>query len=336
MKILVIRFSSIGDIVLTSPIIRCLKQKYPQAEIHFLLNETFAELVENNPYINKVWYWNHKEHIRLFRNKLKQENFDLVIDLHNNFRSRILSIGIAKQKYHLQHIRWKRFLYIYYNKLHFTNEHIVERYFKTLSSLNILYDGLGLEFWFSPSLLKIANIPQQFVAWVIGGSYYTKQVPAHKIIEGLALLPFPVVLLGGKKDDDLAQEIITKSGHKNLANCVGKLTIQESAKIIQQSVCVISTDTGLQHIAAALKKKIFSIWGSTSPGLQMGPFLPNNILEINTPIHFEVDLDCRPCHKHGYASCPKKHFSCMENQNMSTIIQNVVAYYTYKIKENSN
>lgn len=336
MKILIIRFSSIGDIVLTSPVIRCLKNKYPHSEIHFLLNEPFIELLQFNPFITKIWSWNNKEHLRNFRNSLKKENFNLVIDLHNNFRSKILSIGLSSELYRLKHFRWKRFLYVYYNKSHFTSEHIVERYLKTLFPLNINYDGLGLDFFISQSICNIPHLPQQYVAWVVGGSFFTKQVPAHKIVEGLALLSYPVVLLGGIKDVSIAVEIMNKLNNKNIVNCVGKLSLQESAYIIEKSICVISTDTGLQHIAAALKKKIFSIWGSTTPELQMGPFLPNQTLDIEKPEHFEVSLNCRPCHKHGYAQCPKKHFLCMENQDMSKIIQQVKEYCKLKFKDSSN
>ncbi len=179
-------------------------------------------------------------------------------------------------------------------------------------------DGKGLDYFISErDAVEIssidANLKNGFVALVVGGSYYTKKIPVNKLIEICNGSKQPVVLLGGKEDSSIAEQVVSKT--KSTFNLCGKFTLNQSAFIIQHSTFVISSDTGLMHIAAAFNKKIFSLWGNTIPEFGMYPYKPgegSKILEVK-------NLKCRPCSKLGYNKCPKGHFKCMNEIDASGI-----------------
>ena len=147
-----------------------------------------------------------------------------------------------------------------------------------------------------------------FHVLVVGGSYYTKQIPINKLKEICVQSSLPLVLLGGKEDSGIAETVHQAFPDKTFNLC-GKLNINQSASVIQQSKTVITSDTGLMHIAAAFKKDIISLWGNTIPEFGMGPYLAGN----NSQLLEVKNLPCRPCSKLGYKKCPKGHFKCMND-----------------------
>ena len=151
------------------------------------------------------------------------------------------------------------------------------------------------------------------MALVVGGSYYTKKIPLNKLIQICQVINFPIIILGGKEDKQIGDDL--QKQFPDLINTCGQFSINESASIIKQAEWVITSDTGLMHIASAYNKKIISIWGNTIPEFGMSPYLPNpnnKLLEIK-------NLECRPCSKLGYKSCPKAHFRCMNDIDFSII-----------------
>jgi ADP-heptose:LPS heptosyltransferase len=319
-KILIIRFSSIGDIVLTTPIIRCAKQQLTGTEIHYVTKEVFKSILINNPHINKVHTF--KEDISEIYEQLKTENFDVVIDLHKNLRSLRLKQKLKTKSVSFNKLNFEKFLAVNFkliNKL--PNKHIVDRYFETVASLGIKSDGKGLDYFFNSndkvdvSALLSHHTQKTFVALVVGGSYFTKKIPLTKLTQICGNIKLPILLLGGKEDRSIGDEL--QKQFPNLINTCGQYSINQSASIIEQSDWVISSDTGLMHIAAAYNKKIISIWGNTIPEFGMSPYLPNpenKILEVK-------NLSCRPCSKLGYKKCPKGHFKCMNNIDVSVTIE---------------
>ena len=197
--------------------------------------------------------------------------------------------------------------------------HIVQRYLEAAVPLGIKDDGKGLDYFISDDeKVDISSINQNlkngFVALVVGGSYYTKKIPVNKLIDICNNSALPVVLMGGKEDNAIAEEVISKT--KNTFNTCGKFSLNQSASIIQNSSFIITSDTGLMHIAAAFGKKIFSLWGNTIPEFGMYPYKPgegSKILEVK-------DLKCRPCSKLGYSKCPKSHFKCMNEIDINEIV----------------
>jgi heptosyltransferase-2 len=332
MKILVIRFSSIGDIVLTTPVVRCLKMQVPHSKIHFLTKAAFKPLVEHNPYIDKVYYLEN-DLVPVIMELLK-ERYDVVIDLHNNLRTRYVK-ALLRQAFNSQ-VRCYSFPKLNIRKWLLTkfrinllpDKHIVERYFEAAKELGIKNDGQGLDYIIpEQDLLKKDDLPMShmlgFAACVIGGQHATKQMPVSKWIAYCQQLDFPVVLLGGK-EDAAAGEQIKQVDPVKIYNACGKFNLNESAHIIQKSRFVVSHDTGFMHIAAAFKKPIISIWGNTVPEFGMYPYYGYNNLKTNIAPQLSIierkDVPCRPCSKIGYAACPKSHFNCMNKQDIDEIL----------------
>jgi ADP-heptose:LPS heptosyltransferase len=315
-KILIIRFSSIGDIVLTTPVIRCCKQQLKNAEIHFVTKSSFRPVLEHNPYIDKLFTFTRD--ISEVIPQLKKENYDLVVDLHNNLRSARLKLALGRKNTSFKKLNLKKWLAVNLkSKTALPDVHIVQRYLETVSSVGVKDDGKGLDYFIGEKdKVDVAAIDPSltngFVALVVGGSYYTKKIPNAKHIEICAASKLPVVLLGGKEDAADGEKVSFQNKH--VFNACGKFSINQSASILQQSTSVITSDTGLMHIASAFGKKIFSLWGNTIPEFGMYPYKPGEGSKI-----LEVDLKCRPCSKLGYHKCPKGHFKCMMEINTAEI-----------------
>jgi ADP-heptose:LPS heptosyltransferase len=333
MKILIIRFSSIGDIILTTPIIRCVKQRYPNAELHLVTKKTFETILSANPYLTKI-HTLDGDIQPLILNLLK-EKFEVIIDLHKNFRSRFIK-SLMRQAFN-SNITYFTFDKLNTKKWLLTNlkwnllpdKSIVERYFEGLKSFNITNDGQGLDYFIpQEEEIKKDDIPMShvlgYIACVIGGAHATKQMPVEQWKKLCMHLKHPIILLGGKEDATMAEEIKQVDSVK-IYNACGKFSIHESAHLIKKSKLVITHDTGLMHIAAAFKKNIISIWGNTIPELGMFPYYGFNNLKSNiSPLLniFQVNnLSCRPCSKIGYKACPKGHFNCMNKIQIMEIIE---------------
>lgn len=321
MKLLVIRFSSIGDIVLTTPVVRCLKKQLPDTEVHFLTKESYRSILEANPYVDKIITLGLSK--TLMMHQLKTEQYDAIIDLHHNLRTwevkRALR-GVPAYSFHK--LNWQKWLMTVFKINRLPSDHIVDRYMSTASSLGLVNDGGGLDY-FIPSHAKISatDIPfshrMGYITLVIGAAHATKQLPVHRCIELCQKISLPIILLGGRADQARGEAIAAHDPIK-IYNACGKFSLHESADLVRQSRLVITPDTGLMHIAAAFKKPIISIWGNTIPAFGMTPYYGSSKVAHEESA---VQLGCRPCSKIGYNACPKKHFKCMENQNLGQIQQ---------------
>lgn len=310
-KFLIIRFSSIGDIVLTSPVVRCLKNQVPEAEIHFLTKRRNLDLLEANPHIDKIHLLGDSLHETI--QELKAEKFDYVIDLHNNLRSLRVKLALNVKSISFNKLNIQKLLLTKFGINTMPKTHIVDRNLETLAQFNVVNDGKGLEYFIPDGdEFPIAQLPESFrngyLVLVLAGTYFTKRMPVEKYRRLITETQLPVILLGGKSERPMAS-MITEWKVGNVLDFTGKLRINQSASLVKNARLVISNDTGLMHIAAAYHKKILSVWGNTSPELGMYPYLPgegSELLEVK-------DLSCRPCSKLGYHRCPKKHFRCMND-----------------------
>ncbi|GAB2621013.1 glycosyltransferase family 9 protein [Emticicia sediminis] len=304
-KFLLLRFSSIGDIVLTTPVIRCIKTQYPDAEVHFATKKQFKVLVENNPYIDK--YFLLEKSLNPFIKTLHSEDYDYVIDLHNNLRTSIIKLRLGKKSFSFDKLNFKKWLLVNLKINQMPDVHIVDRYLETVKDLGIKNDLKGLDY-FIPEKDKV-QINESYIAFAIGGQHFTKKLPTSRIIEVCQKINGKIMLLGGKEDSPAAEEIAKTLGDK-IINACGKYNLNQSASLVQKAEYIITHDTGLMHIASALKKKVISIWGNTVPEFGMYPYLTEfKIIE-------NKELSCRPCSKIGYNKCPKGHFKCMNDLNL--------------------
>lgn len=321
MKILVVRFSSIGDIVLTTPVVRCLKNQLPSSEIHYLTKKSFLSVIEANPYIDKIYTINRS--IKEITPVLKNENYDFIVDLHNNIRTKSLTFQLKKPFARFPKLHLLKWLYVQFKIDRLPALHIVERYFKAVEKLEIFNDQNTCDFFILPednfdTSSQFGLEDKSYIAFAIGAQFATKRLPINKIIEICEGINVPIILLGGKEDIDISAKIKEKLPNK-IINACGMLRIGQSASVVQNAKAVITHDTGLMHIASAFQVPIISIWGNTTPSFGMSPYNPQQTTKVS--IHQVAQLSCRPCSKIGFQSCPKKHFICMEQQNVNEIIQ---------------
>lgn len=312
MKFLIIRFSSIGDIVLTTPVVRCLKKQVITSEVHYLTKTSFRSLVEPNPYIDKVHYLDND--LDAVIEELKKEDFDYVIDLHHNLRTLKVKRALGKKAFSFNKLNIEKWLLTTLKINRLPDVHIVDRYLDTLKEFGIKNDGGGLDY-FIPEQEKLADkdIPAShhagYIGVVIGAAHNTKKLPVPKLAKLCASIQHPIILLGGKEDADNGQ-VIASSDPQKIYNACGKFSINESADLVRRSKLIITHDTGLMHIAAAFNKPMISVWGNTVPEFGMTAYFAQKQVVDS---RFEINnLKCRPCSKIGYAKCPKGHFKCME------------------------
>lgn len=320
-KILIIRFSSIGDIVLTTPVIRMAKEQIPNAEIHFLTKSSFKTILDSNPYLDKL-YAVEKNLFEVVQ-ELKKENYDLIVDLHNNLRTARIKRHLKRPSKSFNKLNVEKWLFVNFKRDKLPKVHIVDRYLDTLSDFKIINDKKGLDYFIKEEdEVRLDTLPKNFqngyIGWVIGGSYFTKMLPAEKVIEIARKTDKPILLLGGPEDKEKGNLIASKLGSQVFNSC-GKFNLNQSSSLVKQADKILSNDTGLMHVAAAFNKPILSFWGNTVPEFGMYPYFPENP-DLSTIVEVE-GLACRPCSKLGYKkNCPKKHFHCMELVEVDTIV----------------
>lgn len=316
-KILIIRLSSIGDIVLTTPVPRCLKKTFPNAKIHFATRKANNSILAHNPYIDRIHLLDNS--FNSFLEDLKNENFDYVIDLQNNIKSGQIKRALGKTSFSFYKMNIDKFLLVTL-KRPMQSVHIVERYLNACSALGVIHDEEGLDYFIDASEeVSISTLPPVFhsgyIGISVGAQHATKRLPLPKMIELCRLINAPIVLMGGPEDQATADQVMHALPEAPIWNACGNYKLNQSASLVRQAKLMIAHDTGLMHIAAAMHKNIISIWGNTVPELGMTPYKAGSESRI-----FEVkQLSCRPCSKIGSASCPKKHFGCMQQQNCHAI-----------------
>lgn len=341
MKILIVRFSSIGDIVLTTPVIRCVKQQLANADIHYLTKPAYQSILASNPYINKIHLLGDDWQAMIAN--LKEEHFDCIIDLHHNLRTLRLKRALPRVKsFSFNKLNGEKWLLTAFKINVLPKKHIVDRYLDTVKSFGVINDGKGLDY-FIPKEEEVNNerLPLShcagYIAFVIGATYNTKKLPLHKLKQLCSLINYPVILLGGQEDEKNGAEIAAVNDIK-VFNACGKFSLNESADLVRNARLVITHDTGLMHVAAAFQKPIISIWGNTVPAFGMTPyfgsesnaaadknFYINTRLQPQSVISEIKKLYCRPCSKIGFRKCPLGHFKCMEKQDMAAINRSVIS-----------
>ena len=319
-RFLVVRFSSIGDIILTTPVLRHLKNQVEDAEIHFLTKSAFASLLESNPFVDQIHSFDGdmKKCIR----DLKTLKVDYIIDLHHNVRSAHLKYGLKRMDFTVHKLNWKKWIFVNLKVDRMPHKHMVDRNLDTIRTFISKRDRGGLDYFIpEQDEIKPSELPETyrngFIGLAIGAQHKTKKLPVESLIELCNRLRHPVIILGGPSDRDIGEQITSSLPEKTILNSCGQYNLHQSASLVKQANLLITHDTGLMHIGAAFNKKIISIWGNTVPQFGMTPFRTHPSSQ-----HFEVTgLKCRPCSKIGYQKCPKRHFKCMLEQDLEGIVR---------------
>lgn len=321
-RILIVRFSSVGDIVLTTPVVRCAREQWHgDLEIHYLTKKPYAFLLEHNPNIDRIHTIERSTNEII--DTLRELKFDYVIDLHHNARSFFLKRKLKSLSFSFNKLNKEKWLLVNFGINRLPNTHIVDRYMETLRAFKIENDQKGLDYFIPPEdEIAADQFPSThqngFIAFVIGGQHRGKKLPAEKIARICSALNYPVVLLGGEEDIDAAQNILDKTSG-TVWNAVGQFSFNQSASILAQSRGVISHDTGLMHVAAAFKKPIVSVWGATVPEFGMFPYLPGEPSHMAEARH----LKKRPCSKLGNR-CKYKPCLCVEEISDDEIVKHAI------------
>jgi len=318
-KVLIIRFSSIGDIVLTTPVIRNLYQRmHDGAEIHFLTKNRFKSLLDPNPYVKKV-YGIEKSTNEVI-DELKAEQYDYIIDLHVNLRSARVKRALKMLSFSFKKYNWQKWLLVNFGLNRMPEVHIVDRYMATLKPFSIENDGKGLDYFFPEGEDSTpTELPERhrsgYVSVVIGAAHRRKKPRIEQYIKICKEIKEPIVLLGGPSEEEEGDEIAEICGH-HVWNAAGKSSLNESAALIRDAELVVTPDTGMMHIAAAFKKPIISIWGATVPEFGMYPYLNENL-----DLRIAADhLTKRPCSKLG-TKCKYKDCRCIDELPLEKLVK---------------
>jgi heptosyltransferase-2 len=298
-----------GDIIYTTPVVRCLKLQIPGAEVHFLTKPAFRYIYDNNPYVDKLLLL--KPALSTTIDEIRAGSYDYIIDLHNNLRTALIKLrtGIRSSTYSKQTIR--KWLSLKFRWKLVKPVHLVERYLQTVKFLGITNDGLPIDYYIKNEYQFASLLPAShqngYIAFVIGATHFTKRMPNDQIINICRRLKHPVVLLGGndvKQNGEMVQQALGQKAY----NAAGVTSLDESVFLVSKAACVVGFDTGLTHIAEAFNVPIVSVWGGTVPELLgVQPYM------VKESLVAQIDIACRPCSKFGRQKCPLGHFKCMRD-----------------------
>jgi heptosyltransferase-2 len=333
-KTLVIRFSSIGDIVLTSPLLRILRARFPKSQIDFVTRREYAELVRSNQNLNRTFEFDAGggfEALRRLKKTIREERYDLLIDLHDSLRSKYLRSIRGPKRVVVDKRILERSMLVKLKKNVYKNViSVVDRYVETLKEFGAENDGKGLELHIPDEILfgvsgKLAplrlNRFEKVIALCPGARHFTKRWPAERFARVGALfvqkLDAKVLLFGGAADEPLCKQIAwelnNQAGTERASSFAGQLGLLETAAAMQYCDVVITNDTGLMHIATAMQRKIVAIFGSTVREFGFFPY-------DSAAVVIEMSgLQCRPCSHIGRSQCPERHFRCMSEIETDTV-----------------
>lgn len=304
MKILIIRFSSFGDVLQTLSVAGRLKLAFPESQIHWATRAEFEPLVASHPAIEKVWSLPKgaglKPLLQLAR-EMKSENFTHVYDAHNNLRSHILGWLLGGTLLRRSIYRWKRFLLFRFR---------INLFPKPFSGQFALLEplrkwGVSIEappvpqLFLSPGVIQdvAATLPKDFVALAPSAAFPLKRWPLEHFAKLIALMPQTNFVILGGPEDGFVDELV-KADPRRVTNLAGKMPLMKSAAVIAASRALVSNDTGLMHVAEQIGKPCMALMGPAPFGFPSRPM---------TKI-FELDLACRPCSKHGQGPCVNPEF----------------------------
>lgn len=320
-RILIIRLSSLGDILLTTPFIRSLKQKFSHLFIDVLIREEYSDTLRLNKFLNNLYLYKKDESLnKKLLEYLKINKYDLVIDLQNNLRSRKITRELNTNTSRFYKNSLNKFLLVNFkiNRLK-TEDAIPIRYAKTITGFNL--DSKGLELFTNKFPDKRIFEKENLIGFCPGARHFTKRWLKEYYIElgsRLSKEGFTVLLFGGSSDKQLCAEISENIvGSINLSNDNDLLQTAADMKLCKAIVC---NDSGLMHVASASNAKIISIFGSTVKEFGFAPYnCTHLILENNL-------LTCRPCSHIGRSNCPKKHFDCMQTIKPEYVFDRLISF----------
>ena len=339
-KTVVFRLSSIGDIVLASPLLRVLRAAAgPKARIDFVVKKEFADLVRFNHHLSVVHELDTSEGfpaLQRMRETLRDESYDLILDLHNNLRTTYLrNFANTKEAFVVDKRQFERWQLVHLKRdIYRDRIHVADRYIETVREFGIENDGKGLElfipdetqFGVSGRLAKLRlNEFEKVIGVCPGARHFTKRWPRERFAEACIRLArslrAKLLIFGGAEDREtgagVSDSIRREAGATAATDLTGELSLLEVAAAMDFCDAVVTNDTGLMHIACARQRKVVALFGSTVLQLGFGPYGTDSIVVENK------ELRCRPCSHIGRDECPKGHFKCMNEITVEDVVRSV-------------
>lgn len=320
-KVLIIRLSSLGDILLTTPLLRALKKINPQLEIDFLLRQEYKDVLSLNPNLHELFLFTRNDFDNLkILNHLRGRNYNLIIDLQNNLRSRGITSKLNGEKVRFDKKSFQKILLVKAKINLLKNESpIPVRYAKVIEGLTL--DNLGLDLFTDKTPSADIQNKSNLIGLCPGARHFTKRWPVEYYIQlGKYLIQnnFNIVLFGGRIDSEICKKI-----NKEVPEIIN---LQNDDKILQTAAdmklckAIVCNDTGLMHTAAAVGVKVLTIFGSSVKEFGFAPYNARNLLIENN------SLSCRPCSHIGRENCPEKHFACMKEIKPDFVFNELIKF----------
>jgi lipopolysaccharide heptosyltransferase II len=339
-KTLIIRLSSIGDIVLASPLLRVLRKKFPASQIDFVTKKEYSGLVRNNPRVNFTFEFDAAlgfSGLHHLKEKIRREQYDLILDIHGSLRSRYLRAAAgARDVMTINKRIAARTMLVKFKKNFYRNiVSVADRYIEPLRPFGIENDGEGLELFIPDEVMfglsgRLAPLQLDRCGKVIGfcpsARHETKKWPHERFAAAGSLLArelnAKMLLFGSAADksicDPIARSVNSGSDREQAVNLCGALNLLETAAAMEFCDVIVTNDSGLMHIASAMKKKIVALFGSTVKEFGFYP-LGSDVTVLERP-----GLYCRPCSHVGRAKCPEGHFKCMAEIRVEDVVASVL------------
>jgi len=333
-SVLIIRLSSIGDVVLTTPLLRVLRHQFPEARIDFFTFDSMKDVLKHNPQIDNLYTVKKQNLLNTFSQKknlnFSIDNYDYVIDLQNNMKSRILRWGLSKSILSFNKSRLYKIQLVYLKKRFATYRKIPDLYIETCKQLALMPDDKSPEVWLNSdieySFVKKGHRSNRVVI-APGAKHFTKRWPKEKFAELVNKILYhhpnmKVILLGSTEDKESCNFIVENSNER-VVNLCGKTTLLESAEIVDSSALVITNDSAIMHIASSRQVNVIALFGSTVEEFGFVPY--NSDFTI-----IQKDIECRPCTHYGRNKCPKKHFKCMNDITVDEVLKEITQKFKFK------
>lgn len=317
-SILVIRLTSLGDVILATPLVRQLRHTYPQARIDVMVHAKFAEVWKHNPHVSHVWPVDpksatHATDMNAVCASVPNGIYDLVVDLQRNRRSRRLRKGLGTSVVCAPKHRLEKLAMVWLKKRPPVTTSIVARYRSTVEHLPLAFDVEGPELWLAEERADgaygaLAARDSRRVAIAPGAHHATKRWPVERFVDLCDRLwlehGLTPVLVGSTADADICAAI-AEASIAPVVRADGAVQVEQTVRVLDTCVALVTNDSGVMHMGAARRLPIVAIFGSTVPEFGFAPYgTPHVIVEHH--------VACRPCTHIGRSACPRGHFSCMQ------------------------
>ena len=334
-KIVIIDLLYMGDLIFATPFFRQLKKNYPESQIDFIVNSNFYELIEESPYFDNIYPYDKNWSIKKswkFARELKENNYDLGINIHGNWRT-ILLMYLIDADFNIGYGGDGKGLFL--DKVIETDarQHMVQSYLQFLEKMGLhRFDNDQIELFINQKAKKnmknllnekigkdnkqrLKRNDKRLIALNTGGTWATKRWPKEKfakLADKLKAKGEEVLFLGGPSDVERVKEIITLMENKEVINVAGKTTLKELAALTEKCDLVISNDSGPIHVSAAVGTSTIAIFGP-SDEKKFRPYGSKHKI-------VKTDIDCRPCGEH---ECPLGHHNCMNEIKVNDVIKQI-------------